>query len=252
MPPYDTPVNGPTAPATALGTAGAPAPGRLTTTFRLTDGVFIDTGAIVHALPPQRRDEIKAVFLSHSHLDHTLGLPFLLGRAPLDVYGNRAVLAAVRESLLDNRIWPDLSRFAQWHEFETGDRAEIGNWTIESGPAEHTVPCASFLCRSSEGTLAIVGDTRRSDEVVAWAAAAKPDACIVECSFPDEWAESSRRWGHQTPCDLPVWRAALGDDCRLYVTHMKPLHESRVRAECEALGDPGLFILQDGDAVPLR
>jgi len=253
---YDTGVNGPAAPApasvVALGTAGAPAPGRLTTTFQLKGGVFIDTGAIVHAIAPQRRDEIKTVFLSHAHLDHTLGLPFLLGRAHLDVYGSAEVLDAVRQSLLDNRIWPDLSRFAEWHEFEQGDTVEVGGWTIVSGPSAHTVPCASFLCRSDQGTLAVVGDTRRTDEVMAWVAAARPDACIVECSFPDAWAESSRRWGHQTPCDLPAWRAALGNECVLCVTHIKPLHESTVRAECEALGDPRLLLLQDGDAVPLH
>jgi len=249
---YDTPVNGPAPHARALGTAGAPAPGRLTTTFELSGGIFIDTGAIPYAVPPEQRDSVRTVFLSHAHLDHTLGLPFLLGRKTLEVYGSRAVLDAVRESLLDDRIWPDLARFAEWHEFEVGDRAEIGDWSMEAGPAEHTVPCSSFLCHSSAGTLAVMGDTRRTDEVLAWAAAARPDACIVECSFPDEWADSSRRYGHQTPCDLPSWRAALGDDCKIFITHMKPLHESRVRAECEALGDPGLFILQDGDAVPLR
>jgi len=236
----------------ALGTSGAPAPGRLTTTFQLGGGVFIDTGALAHAVAPQRRDEIRAIFLSHSHLDHTLGLPFLLGRAPLDVYGSRHVLDAVRESLLDGRIWPDLSRFAEWHEFEQGDSVEVSGWTIQAGPAAHTVPCASFLCRSAESSVAIVGDTRLDDDVVAWAAAAQPDACIVECSFPDEWAESSRRYGHQTPADLPAWRQALGDECHISVTHIKPLHETTVRAECGALGDPGLFILQDGDAVPLH
>jgi len=94
-------VEGPEPRLVALGTAGAPAPGRLTTTFLLSGGVLIDAGAAAHALDPARRDEIHTLFLSHAHLDHTLGLPFLLGRAPLAVHGLRPTLDAVKESLLE-------------------------------------------------------------------------------------------------------------------------------------------------------
>ena len=234
---------------TALGSAGAPAPGRLTTTFQLSGGVLIDTGAAAHGLPPERRSDIETVLLSHAHLDHTLGLPFLLGRLPLAVHATIPVIDAVRESLLDGRIWPDLSRFAIWHEHAMGDTIEAGPWTIAVGPASHTVPCVSFVCRAGDAAIAFGGDTRLDDDVLAWAAAAKPDVCVVECSLPNDWAESAARWGHQTPSDLSAWREALGEECRLMVTHIKPLHDATVRAECEALDDPGLSILQDGDVI---
>jgi ribonuclease BN (tRNA processing enzyme) len=272
MNPYDTSVKGPEGRPqddvvrieppniVAMGTAGAPAPGRLTTTFRLTGGsgtggTFIDTGAIAHGFPPERREDVRTVLLSHAHLDHTLGLPFLLGRFPLAVHGTSSVLAAVRESLLDGRIWPDLHEFATWHEFAHGDTIDADPWSVQCGPASHTVPCTSFMCRTDGisrddgGAVAIVGDTRSSDEVLRWVADARPQACVVECSFPDDYAEGAQRWGHQTPRDLPTWREALGDECRLLVTHIKPVHESAVRAECEALNDPGLSILQDGDVI---
>jgi len=35
----------------------------------------------------------------------------------------------------------------------------------------------------------------------------------------------------------------------MHVTHMKPAHKHAIRAECEALGDPRLHILQDGDVI---
>ena len=234
---------------TALGVAGAPALGHLTTTFRLSGGVLVDTGAAAHGLAPDRRDEIHTILLSHAHLDHTLGVPFMLGRLPLAVHGTQAVLDAVRESLLDDRIWPDLSRFATWHPFKQGDTIKAGGWSIDIGPASHTIPCVSFLCRRGEAKIALVGDTRLDDAVLAWAAVARPDVCVVECSFPDDWAEGAKRWGHQTPHDLLAWREALGEQCQLMVTHIKPLHEATVRAECEALGDPRLSILQDGDVI---
>ncbi|MHC4939139.1 MAG: MBL fold metallo-hydrolase [Planctomycetota bacterium] len=242
-------MEGPQPRIVALGTAGAPAPGRLTTTFLLSGGVMIDTGAAAHGLDPARRAEIDAVVLSHSHLDHTLGLPFLLGRDPLAIHGPRHTLDAVREDLLDGRIWPDLSGRATWHAVAQADVVEAGGWEIEAGPADHTVPCASYFCRKDDFAVAILGDTRLNGEVVAWTAERKPDVCIAECSFEDALAESADRWGHQTPRDLRRWREALGADCRILVTHIKPLHDSPVRAECEALNDPGLSILQDGDVI---
>jgi len=242
-------VQGPEPRLVALGTAGAPAPGRLTTTFLLAGGVLIDTGAAAHGFDPERRAEIHTVFLSHAHLDHTLGLPFLLGRAPLAVHGLRHTLDAVQECLLDGRIWPDLSDRATWHPLPKDGVVRADSWEIEPGPARHSIPCASFLCRQDDFSVAIVGDTSLDDEVVRWAAERRPDACIVECSFGDALAETALRWGHQTPRDLRSWRKALGPACRIYVTHLKPLHERAVHAECEALGDPGLFLLQDGDVI---
>lgn len=242
-------MQGPEPRLVALGTAGAPARGRLTTTFVLSGGVLIDTGAAAHGLDPARRPEIEAVFLSHAHLDHTLGLPFLLGRAPLAVHGLRHTLDAVRECLLDGRIWPDLADRATWHVLPKSGPVEVSSWEIEAGPARHTIPCATYFCRRGDFAVAIVGDTSYDEDVVRWVAERRPDACVVECSFGDALAATALRWGHQTARDLPGWRNALGRDCRIYVTHVKPLHERAVHAECEALGDPGLFLLQDGDVI---
>ena len=59
----------------------------------------------------------------------------------------------------------------------------------------------------------------------------------------------SHRYGHQTPADLAHWRRHLGTECRLLVTHVKPSHAEDVRAECDALADPALQILQDGTRI---
>jgi len=148
----------------ALGVAGAPAPGQLTTSFRLSPRVVVDTGAVAHGLPPRERAAIGHVLLSHSHLDHTMGLPFLLIEATPHVYGLQDTLDAVRESLLDGRIWPDLAARATWYEVQIGDRLDIDGFEIEVGAADHSVPCLNFLFRGAGGAVAIVGDTRCSDD----------------------------------------------------------------------------------------
>lgn len=235
--------------AEALGVAGAPGPSRLTTCVRLAGGVLVDTGAAAHALDLDARSGIRHVLLSHAHLDHTLGLPFLLGDARPEVLGPKPTLDAVREHLLDGQLWPDLRELATWREIAPGDRFRLPPWEIEVGPAEHTVPCVSFLFRAPGYALAIVGDTRFDESVARWVADRAPDACIVEASYPDALAPMARRFGHQTPSDLPRWRDALGGKCDLLVSHAKPSHEEQIRAECVALNDARLRLLIDGDVI---
>jgi len=233
----------------ALGTSGAPAPGRLTTTFRLPGGVLVDTGAAAHGLEETEQEEIREILLSHAHLDHTLGLPFLLGVAPLRIVGLASTIQAVRRGLLDGHIWPDLGDRAAWHHVTVGEVLRMGPYEVTIGPASHTVPCLSAAFTGENGTCVIVGDTRPDDAVIEWAARCAPSLCVVEVSFPDAHAALAHRYGHQTPRDLVRWRAALGPDCALHVTHLKPAHRDAIRAECDALHDPRLHILQDGDVV---
>jgi glyoxylase-like metal-dependent hydrolase (beta-lactamase superfamily II) len=233
----------------ALGVAGAPAPGRLTTTFVLDGGVVVDTGAAAHGLSPAERATVSDFLLTHAHLDHTLGIPFLLGEVRPTIHGLRQTLGAVRGHLLDGHIWPDLSDLATWREVAPGERFPLKGWEVEVGPANHTVPCVSYLCRKPGYAVALVGDTRFDDSVARWVADRSPDACVVEVSFPDDVAAMASRFGHQTPRDLRPWRGALGPSCELLVTHMKPQHEALIRAACAALKDPRLRILDDGDVL---
>lgn len=233
----------------ALGVAGAPAPGRLTTTFRLTGGLLIDAGAAAHGIAPAHRREIADVLLSHSHLDHTLGLPFLLGGGLVRVWGLPETIDAVRSSLLDGRIWPDLRAHAEWRPFRQGERLRIGPWEIEVGPANHTVPCVSFHLVSESGSGAVIGDTRFDLAVARWAADRKPSWCIVECSFPDQKAEQARTFGHQNPRNLRDWRSVLGESARICVTHMKPVYEEVLRQQIAAAGDAGVHVLSQGDVL---
>ena len=140
---------------------------------------------------------------------------------------------------------------ATWEEIGVGDTLELEGWAVDVGPANHTVPCLSFAFRRDGVSVAIVGDTRRDEAVIAWTAEQKPDCCVVEVSYPDALSAKAVRFGHQSAADLADWRSALGPECRICVTHMKPKHETVVRAECEAIEDPNLHILTGGDVIQL-
>jgi len=233
----------------AVGVSGAPAPGRLTTTFRLAGGVLLDSGAATHGIPVAERQAIGHLLLSHAHLDHTLGLPFLLGDARPVVYGLKQTLDVVRDHLLDGHIWPDLSDLATWQEVRIGERFETGPWEVEVGPANHTVPCVSYFFRGGGRAIAIVGDTRFDESLARWVTERAPDLCVVEVSFSDRVAAMARRFGHQTPRDAGLWRRILGPGCQLCLSHLKPGQDDAIRAECAAHRDDHLRILADGDVL---
>ena len=98
---------------------------------------------------------LQAVFISHIHGDHCLGLigmisTFgLLGRTvPLHVYAPQAL-----HEILDIQIRTfcnDLSYDVVFHEIDTRKAAVIyedRSLTVETIPLRHRVPCAGFLFR---------------------------------------------------------------------------------------------------------
>jgi glyoxylase-like metal-dependent hydrolase (beta-lactamase superfamily II) len=231
----------------ALGVSGSPAPGRLTSAYRVQDGPLIDAGGAPFAIDPGRWSDLTSILLTHAHLDHTMGLPFLVAHSEPAIYGLAETLDTVREHLFNGRIFPDLADRARWIPVEIGQAVEIDGFGVSVGPAVHSAPCVSYLIERGGRRLALIGDTCRDDAVLEWAAGLRPTACVVECSLSDARRDLAAAWGHQTPSDLPAWRTALGEGCPLYVVHTKPAHDATIRAECEALSDPHLRLLHDGD-----
>ena len=101
-----------------LGCSGSIAAGCRTTAFLLDDDVLIDAGTGVGDLTLDELSRIDHIVLSHSHLDHVLGVPLLAdsvmrrraGRPPIQVHGLPATLAALRDHVFNGAIWPDFTR----------------------------------------------------------------------------------------------------------------------------------------------
>jgi glyoxylase-like metal-dependent hydrolase (beta-lactamase superfamily II) len=144
-----------------LGCSGAIAAGYKTTAFLLDDDVLIDAGTGVGDLPLDALATIDHILLTHSHLDHVLGIPLLAdavlrlrvaaGRPPIQVHALPETLDALRLHIFNGAIWPDFTRLPSreapalsLHPFQIGDRLDIGGRVIEVLPAAHTVPAVGF------------------------------------------------------------------------------------------------------------
>src|SRR5688572_16696790 len=75
-------------------------------------GVALDAGSGMCRIGPYLETDRLDVFLTHAHLDHIAGLTYLINVVPPDaarrttVHGEAAKLAAVREHLFAEAIFP--------------------------------------------------------------------------------------------------------------------------------------------------
>src|SRR5690242_6529792 len=101
-----------------LGCSGAIAAGSRTTSFLLDQSILIDAGTGVGDLTLDELARIDHILLSHSHLDHVLGVPLLAdsvmrrrqGRAPIQVHALAETLQVLRQHLFNDHLWPDFTR----------------------------------------------------------------------------------------------------------------------------------------------
>jgi len=61
-----------------LGCYGGNVPGHGMTSFLVNDTVSLDAGWISDRSTLEQQEQVKDVFISHSHLDHTCSLPFMI------------------------------------------------------------------------------------------------------------------------------------------------------------------------------
>ena len=94
-----------------LGCYGGNTPGHGMTSFLVNDTVALDAGWVSAALSLKEQVKVKDILISHSHLDHTCALPFLIDNNfshpgfNLRIYAMRAVIASMKNRCPRKPIW---------------------------------------------------------------------------------------------------------------------------------------------------
>jgi len=88
-----------------------------------------------------RRKEVLGIFLSHGHEDHIGGLPHVLKKLNVPVYGTRLTLGLVKPKLKEHRIL----READLREVRVGDTVQMGPFRVETVAVCHSIPDAVAL-----------------------------------------------------------------------------------------------------------
>ncbi|MFC1641687.1 ribonuclease J [Myxococcota bacterium] len=104
----------------------------------------------------QRSHQVCGVFLTHGHEDHIGGLPYLLARFPVPIWGPPHALGLVRRRLDEHGFTPDQMTLRP---SAAGRVYRIGSFEVEPIAVTHSTVEAAALCITTRaGTVVHTGD----------------------------------------------------------------------------------------------
>src|SRR5256885_6158241 len=147
-----------------LGCFGGNIPGHGMTSLLINDTVAPDAGWVSGALSLKEQEKVKDIFISHSHLDHTCTLPFLIDNnfsAPgfsLRIYAIPEVVASMRNHLFNNHTWPDftspptdLTPVLKLVDVRPASAALVTGLSFRPAPGSPVAPPTGFLAEDRDG-----------------------------------------------------------------------------------------------------
>jgi len=227
------------------------------TSFLVDGRVAIDAGAITRALSISEQRQVRHVLITHTHMDHTNTLPFLIENSfgssdePVSIFCTKRVLAGVRRHLFNNDTWPDFTRIpnhlypsVRFEEIEVESPFEISN--LAGGPLEvtaievnHIVPTTGLLLRQASSSIIFTSDTGPTARIWEVANATEDLAAIItEVSFPNRLQDVADVSLHLTPNTLRTELAKLTREIPVYLYHFKPPYIDELRQEVAAADLP--------------
>lgn len=191
-------------------------------------GIVLDCGTGAFRIQRHLATRELDVFLSHAHLDHVVGLTYLLAPLALKqidavrIHATTAVIDALKQHLFASQVFPVMPGF----DFRplSGPALSVGSTTIrwQTLPSHPGTSMAYRLETTTAGkprSLAYVTDTSVDGSYTEFLRGA--DVLIHECYFPDSLDEWAIKTGHSTTSKvLNVAKdAKVG---RLVLVHLDP------------------------------
>lgn len=243
-----------------LGCYGGNIPGHGMTSFLVNDCLAMDAGWVSGALSLKEQVKVKDILISHSHLDHTCTLPFLIDNnfsAPgfsLRIYAIPEVIASMRNHLFNNHTWPDftclpndLTPVLKLVEIDDEKPFAINGLTVRAVRVSHIVPTTGFILEDNRGAVAFSSDTGPTQRFWDLTNAVKNlRAVITETSFPNELQDLANASGHMTPALLDQELEKLKRDVPVYLYGGKPKHLGTIKREIRGLKRRNLQLIEQG------
>jgi ribonuclease BN (tRNA processing enzyme) len=231
------------------------------TCYRIDRTLLVDCGTGAANMTLEAMRQIEHVLLTHAHLDHIACLPLMVDavaerrEAAPQVWAQKEVIAAVKTHILNDVIWPDVTRapvadMILFPHPESGS-FEVGRHRVEILPAAHGIPACGYLVREAGVSVAFSGDTGPCPEF--WSRLSPiPDlaAVVVECSYPNREADVATATRHMHVDALLQSVSVLPDSVALVVVHRKPGRQSEIESELkQRLSRRTLYLPLGGDSI---
>lgn len=249
-----------------LGCSGSIARDCRTTSFLLDERLLIDAGTGVGDLTLDELARVDHILLSHSHLDHVLGIALLADSVmqrrlavpdfqPIRVYGLPATLDALRRHVFNNVIWPDFTvlprpdrAILEFVPVEVGEHLQLAGLHLEVLPAAHSVPACGYGVETDAGWWIYTGDTGPNPALWTTLSGRPLAQLVIETAFSDDELALARISRHLSPSMLAAELSRLEVHTSVAITHIKPGERAAVTGQIAALGiGLPVFALTRGD-----
>jgi len=249
-----------------LGCSGAEFPGHRPPSILLNSKILFDAGSLTNMLSLKDQLRIRYIFITHTHLDHIMGIPFLADnlifgkkRHTVKIISIPPVIRAIRRNILDGSIWPDFTVLPDTHEgildlteLKPGHSIETdGGYTVVPYEVNHSVPATGYLVEDKEKRrFFYAGDTGPSDILWEKMRDRQIHCLIIEVSFPNGMEQIALETGHLTPRLLNKELLKMGPQPeKIFITHVKPQFFKTIRKEVERMHISSLKFLEGGKTI---
>ncbi len=252
-----------------LGAAGSYSHESKATSFLIKSTIAIDAGNIIQSMG-EKCCELEHIFISHTHFDHIVDLPFVIEsylecrENPLKLYALSENIDKLKEYLFNWSIWPDFGTIMDKNDTEAvlqfipvtyGETVHIDDIEITIIKSNHTVPTCGFKIQKADQAFVISGDTYINDDLINLINNDKSiSSLLIDVSFSSDKDELANKSKHLTPKLLEKMLMHLHrDDVMIYTYHQKPLFREKIDSEFKRMNlfKNGGKRLKTGDVVDL-
>ena len=250
-----------------LGCHGGETPKHRTSAFVLDKKLAIDAGALTSGLDIKDQCALKAILVSHAHLDHVRDLSTIAdtraqaSAPPLTIAGTKFTLDLLKKHFFNNLLWPDFAAIPSkahptivYQEIPLEKPTDVVGYRVRAIHVHHTIDTCGFVIEGKGGAIAYSGDTGPTDrlyEVID--ATPNMRALLMEVSFPNDEQKLATVSGHHTPKSLAIDLAKIEKpkDLATLLYHIKPHFQKEVERELAKLKGLNLTVLALGDRFKL-
>lgn len=234
-----------------LGTGGTRTPTQGTTCLRVSEHCVIDAGNLINRFGDDVFT-IEHIFLTHSHLDHIIDIPFLADlfvtkkSISLKIYGLKATLDNLRQFIFNERIWPNFEEIIlightdktiEFIELELESPYSIDDVILTPFKTDHTEGSCGYIIEKEGSGVLFTADTYRCDRI--WELLDERPAIhtlITEVSFPSHFEKLAHDSKHLTPALLlDELKKCSRDDFSICAMHLKALFIPAIIEELHSL-----------------
>ncbi|MGD9970432.1 MAG: MBL fold metallo-hydrolase [Sulfuricurvum sp.] len=251
-----------------LGTGGTRTPNQGTTCLRVSEHCVIDAGNLINRFGNDVFT-IEHIFLTHSHLDHIIDIPFLADlfvtqkKVSLKIYGLKATLDDLRQFIFNYRVWPNFEEInlightektVELIELELETPYCIDDVILTPFKTDHTEGSCGYIIEKNGSGILFTADTYRCSRI--WEILdERPHlhSLVIEVSFPSAFDKLARDSKHLTPKLLKEELSHTSrSDFSIFAIHIKTLFSDAILSELSELKLMRHHgkILQDGDRIP--